>query len=331
MSTNEESMQKRVTGMAIIIALLLGVIAFLLFNRSKQSTVISEQAIELDEAEMLQEDLQTQYEEVMNALDEQKGESEELNAVIETQKSELESKKNEISKLIRSGKATKNELNAARLEVDNFKTQLGRYLAELDAVKAQNQVLTKEKMQLTEEKQVLIGNVESERMNVQNLNEEKAVLVGLKENLEEKNAKLNQKVNYGSVVRVTDVSGTGLKTKNSGKTVTKSYAKNADKIQICFNTTENEIANMGNEEFYIRVISPIGETLAIEELGSGTFTSTKTKEQIRYTQKADVEYEATQENVCITWEPNTQFSKGIYEVEVYNKGFLAGMGSFQLK
>jgi len=88
---------------------------------------------------------------------------------------------------------------------------------------------------------------------------------------------------------------------------------------------------MGNEAFYIRVINPIGETMAIEELGSGTLKLTKSKEQIRYTQRADIEYESNQENVCVVWEPNTQFSKGIYEVQVYNKGFLAGTGSFQLK
>ena len=69
MSTNEESMQKKITAMGIIIALLIGAIAFLLVNRNSQSTLISEQAMELDEAEVLKEDLQTQYEEVMNALD----------------------------------------------------------------------------------------------------------------------------------------------------------------------------------------------------------------------------------------------------------------------
>jgi len=186
-------------------------------------------------------------------------------------------------------------------------------------------------MQLSEEKKVLQTNVETERMNVQNLNEEKAVLVGLKENLEEKNANLNKKVNYGSVVRVTNITGTGLKTRNSGKTVQKSYARNAEKIEICFNTTENEIANIGNEAFFIRVVNPVGETMAVEELGSGTFTSTKTKEEIRFTQRADIDYSAAEEKVCIVWEPNTTFAKGIYGVEVYNKGFLAGTGNFQLK
>ncbi len=331
MSTNEESMQKRVTGMGIIIALLLGVITFLLVNRNSQTEVISQQATELNDAEMLKEDLQNQYEEVMNSLDEQKGENEELNAVIETQKTDLEARRKKISVLVNSGKATKQELNNARLEIDNFKTQLGRYLAELDAVKEQNQILTREKMQLAEEKKVLQTNVESERMNVENLNSEKAMLVGLKENLEEKNSMLNKKVNYASVVRVTEVTGMGLKTRNSGKTVQKSLAKNAEKVRICFNTTENEIAPGGNEAFYIRVINPIGETMAIEELGSGVFTTTKTKEKVRYTQRADIEYNAAKENVCINWEPNTSFSPGIYEVEVYNKGFMAGTGSFQLK
>ncbi len=331
MSTNEESMQKKVIGMGIIIALLLGVITFLLVNRNSQSNIISQQTTELDEAETLKVDLQTQYEEVMNALDEQKGENEELNAVIENQKSDLETRKSDISKLISSGKASKRELNQARLDIDNFQTQLGRYLAELDVVKEQNQILTKEKMQLSEEKKVLQTNIESERINSENLSSEKAVLVGLKENLEEKNAMLNKKVNYGSAVRVTDVVGMGLKTRKSGKTVQKSYAKNTEKIQICFNTTENDLATLGNEEFLIRVINPIGETMSVEELGSGVFTSTKSKEQIRYTQKTEIAYEANQENVCINWEPNTSFSPGIYQLEIYNKGFLSGTGSFQLK
>lgn len=331
MSTNEESMQKKITAMGIIIALLVGAIVFLLFNRNSQSTLISEQAIELDEAEVLKEDLQTQYEEVMNALDEQKGENEELNAVIENQKSDLESRKSEISKLISSGKATKRELSQARADIDNFQSQLGRYLAELDAVKQQNQILTREKIQLSEEKKVLQTNIESERMNVENLNEEKAVLVGLKENLEEKNSMLNKKVNYGSVVRVTDVKGVGLKTRNSGKTVEKKYAKNTEKVQVCFNTTENDLANLGKEEFLIRIINPVGETMAVEELGSGVFTSSKSKDQIRFTQKTDIEYESSAENVCINWEPNTSFSPGLYQIEIFNKGFLAGTGSFSLK
>ena len=331
MSTNEDSMQKKITAMGIIIALLVGVIAILIVNRNSQSTIISEQSIELEEAEILKEDLQTQYEEVMNSLDEQKGENEELNAMIENQKADLESRKSEISKLINSGKATRRELSQARLDIDNFKSQLGRYLAELDAVKQQNQILTKEKIQLSEEKKVLQTNIESERVNVENLNAEKAVLVGLKENLEEKNSMLNKKVNYGSVVRVTDVSGVGLKTRNSGKTVEKKYAKNTEKVQVCFNTTENELANLGNEQFLIRIINPIGETMAIEELGSGVFTSSKSKEQVRYTQKTDIEYESSIENVCINWEPNSSFTSGMYKIEIFNKGFLAGTGSFHLK
>ena len=331
MNTNEESLQKRVTAMGIIIALLIALIAFLLFNRNSQSQVISQQSTELADAEILKEDLQTQYEEVMNTLDEQKGENEELNAVIENQKTEIGERKKEISKLISSGKATRQQLSQARSEIDNFKNELGRYLAELETVKSQNKVLTKEKIQLSEEKKVLQTNIESERLNVENLNAEKAVLVGLKENLEEKNSKLNQKVNYGSVVRVTEVKGIGQKTRNNGKTVQKSYAKNAEKIQVCFNTTENELANLGSEEFYVRIINPIGETMAIEELGSGVFNSARSKEQFRYTKKTEIAYETTIENVCINWEPNVSFNSGIYQIEVYNKGFLAGTGSFQLK
>jgi len=34
---------------------------------------------------------------------------------------------------------------------------------------------------------------------------------------------------------------------------------------------------------------------------------------------------------CFHWDPNVPFTKGNYEVEVFNKGYLAGSGTFNLK
>ncbi len=331
MNNSEESMRKKMIAMAVVIFLLLGTVGYLIFDKSNKQQIIEIQNTELNDAKSLQEDLQTQYEEIMTALDEQKGENEELNAMVDTQKEQLEVKRKEISRMIRKGNATKEDLDFARKEIGNMKVQLGQYLAQLDDLKEQNQILTNEKVQLVEEKKVLQTNIQSERLTNENLSAEKAVLVSKKEELELTNDNLNKKVNYASVIRVTDVSGIGMKLRNSGKMVKKTYAKNVEQVQICFNTTANDIAPIGGEEFLVRVINPIGETMAVEELGSGVFTDSKTKDKIRYTQKTNMEYERTEENSCISWVPNAPFSKGVYEIEVYNKGYLAGTGSFMLK
>ena len=87
----------------------------------------------------------------------------------------------------------------------------------------------------------------------------------------------------------------------------------------------------GLEEFYVRIVNPRGETLAIENLGSGSISLVATGEDIRYTQSAETEYQNDEQDLCLRWNPDIPFQTGRYEVEIYNKGFLAGTSSFELK
>ena len=107
--------------------------------------------------------------------------------------------------------------------------------------------------------------------------------------------------------------------------------KNVEYLKICFNTTANEIADQGMEQFYVRIINPIGETLAVEDLGSGITTNNRTGEEIRYTKVKELDYSNEEMSACFHWQPNTPFTKGTYDIEVYNKGYLAGAGSVTLK
>ena len=124
---------------------------------------------------------------------------------------------------------------------------------------------------------------------------------------------------------------TGLKMRSSGKAVKRRNASNIDQLQICFNTTENQVTEPKLEEFVVRIINPLGETLAVDELGSGIFTSNATGEQIRYTKIKEYDYNRDANTLCLTWQPNIEFLEGNYDVEIYNKGYLAGTGSFTLK
>ena len=93
----------------------------------------------------------------------------------------------------------------------------------------------------------------------------------------------------------------------------------------------NEVVKPGIEQFFVRVVNPNGETLAIEDLGSGVIQHAITGEDVRYTQFAETEYNNEEQELCLLWAPSLAFQAGKYDVEVYNKGFLCGKSSFALK
>ena len=121
-----------------------------------------------------------------------------------------------------------------------------------------------------------------------------------------------------------------MKVRKSGKTSEKESAKRVDQLKICFTTIANDVVQPGKEKFYIRVINPKGETLAIDDLGSGT-TVDKNGQEVRFTQVQEYDYANDETQLCFIWKPNMAFQGGKYKVEIYNKGFFAGSDDFELK
>ena len=333
MTDSRDSKQKITAIAAVVGVLLLGLIAFLLYNKVSQDKQITAQAMEIEEVNRLKTDLEKNYYEALSDLEEMKGDNEELNALIEGQKEELKASKEKVDKILRTNRANKRELANVREQITALSAQRDQYLTEINALKAQNEQLTSTNTVLTNEKIALTEEVGNERVKNQNLTAEKVVLVSEKEELEVIKEDLTTKVDFASVVKLADVSATGWKMKKSGKPVMKTYAKNIDQMKICFTPKPNKLAGMGKEMFLVRVINPVGETMAIEELGSGVFTNTKTGEEIRYTQSKEIDYPSEDGKgfTCLNWTPNVPFQKGIYEIEVYNEGYLAGTGKCTFK
>lgn len=328
MATNNSSQQRLLIIAGIIIATLLVTNAILLFNKFKQDNVVDNQTSQLDEANSLKVELEKQYQEALSDLEEMRGTNDELNAIIDQQKEELRQQKDKISSLLSGGK----DLGRAKAEMKNMRSQVAGYVAEIDRMKAEIANLKGEKDQLAERSKALEANLDSANIRASQLEGEKSALNAEKMQLADEKNKLTDKVNLASVIKVDKISVTPLKERNSGKTVKKKYAKNVDQIRVCFQTTENRITRPGAEAFHVRIINPVGETMAIDELGSGTFYSRENSEEIRYTYMKEYEYNQDATEICFNWDPNLgAFSKGKYKVEVYNKGHLAGTGSFDLK
>lgn len=321
------SRQRIIAIAAVVIVALLGINAYLLvsnMNKGKANTTLGEQ---LTESEQLKADLEKQYYEALSELEGMRSSNEELNTLIDTQKEELRLQKDKIDGLLRTG----GDLKKARAEIGTLTKQINQYVAEVNQLREENAQLTEDKQRLTEEKEILATDLEGERTVAAGLASEKAMLVSDKENLEKEKDFLAKKVNIASVIKATGIEVEGQKLRSSGKPVSKSNASNVEQLSICFNTTENIVAESGSETFFVRIVNPLGETLAIESMGSGVFTSNTNGDQIRYTQKKEVNYSQKADKVCTVWKPNQPFSKGTYEVEIYNKGHVAGKSTFRLR
>lgn len=324
---SDNSKQRLIAIAAVVIVALLAINAVLLFSYNKRGKANAQLTAQLDESDQLKAELEKQYYDALSELESMKGSNEELNALIEQQKEELTASKKRIDGLLVDSR----NLAKARSEIGRLSAQVKQYVAEINQLREEVGMLAAENTNLTTQRDSLSTNLESERMMSAQLSSEKAMLVSEREQLSSTNEALSRKVNIASVVKVRDIEVDGQKTRKSGKAVTRRDADNVEQLQICFNTTANEIAEPGQEEFMVRVINPSGETMAIDNLGSGVFTSNATGEQVRYTLAKTINYDRKANNVCVMWAPGQTFQEGNYDIEIYNKGYLAGSTSMMLK
>ena len=319
-----QSSQQRLLALATVaIIALLGLSAFLIYTKVNQDKLIKKQSAELITETRLKADLEKEYYETLSDLEEMRGSNSELNAMIETQKAELKKSKDRIESLIKTSK----DLEKAREEIN----RLRNYVTEVEELRKQNAALQESNIQLTGERDELVIAVQQERVTNEELQVAKTTLTTEKETLLQEKESLTKKVDIASSIKVTDISAKGYVVKSSGKEADAKRAKTIDGVKVCFNTTSNVIVTEGQERFYLRLINPLGEVMAIQDLGSGNIKLNSTGETVQFTQYVDVDYTTEPKNACINWQPGIAFEAGEYKAEIYNKGFMSGKASFVLK
>ena len=300
--------------------LMLLAVAWLTYTSINTTRELEQKIAELEEAERLQSELESQYFDALTELDNLKGENADINNMIEQQKVELEEQKQQIDRLLRD----KRKLDVARSEIADLKNRIATYVAEIEQLTLEQEQLRQNNELLQSENTELATNLEAQSNENQQLKEYQTKLVSEKEDLA-------RSVRLGSVIKVKEISVTGLKVGKNGKTAERRSAKRVDRLNVCFTTMENEIVEPGTETFYIRIINPKGETLAIDDLGAGVLQNTATGEEVRFSQAQEYEYANEETQLCFNWEPGLPLQSGKYDVEIYNKGYLAGKSTFELK
>ena len=326
MATNKS--KNRTIALALVgLLLLLALCAFQWYKMGQLNKQLSEMKQEMFEVEKIQVQLETDYEEAVTSLDDMRTSNEDLNNVIEQQKKDLKDQKNRILKLIRSEK----ELSKAREEIAKLNSQAKGFIAEISKLKEENQSLYSSNMKLTEEKQVLTADLTTERELTTELTEAKTLLVSENEDLSVENEGMSQRLDVASAIKINFMKMTGYLQGDDGKMKEKSRAKRINMVRTCFVTETNVIAPAGPEKFFVRIIDPLGETMAVEDLGSGVLENKMNGNMVRYSASGTLDYTNEDATGCIDWRPNYSFIKGDYLVEIYNKGYLVGNGNFKLK
>ena len=302
------------------IILLLGLNGYQLYINSQLKQDTANQKTELIELEKIKTELDQDYKTAIEGLDELRGDNKELNQLIDSQKLSLQGQKEKINNLIWS----KRELGKARKEMKALKDQAQQYIQELTKLRDDNQFLTSSNTQLKEEKEAL-NQLYAE------IAQAREILIVEKEEIIKEKAILSGKVDIAEAIKINYMEVQGYQVKDDGKTKKKNKAKNINMLRTCFLTETNVVAKGGEQEFYIRIINPVGETIADSTDGAGVLTNKLDNTQVMYTTSGSIDYQNEDTRGCISLSLSEKLSKGIYDVEIYNNGFMVGKGDFKLK
>lgn len=129
------------------------------------------------------------------------------------------------------------------------------------------------------------------------------------ENLKSTTEELGKQVELGSIVKgrglvMTGVTESGKETDRSSRTA---------KLKACLNLVENSIAKKGPRSVYIRIKGPDGILMTTEQQHLFTFEG----EQMIYSESREVDYQGSEVEVCIYFDPGQKLTKGVYTVETY--------------
>jgi len=323
---SRKSNQRFIAWSIVAIILLLATNAYQWWNNLQVNKTLDLHKQELAAVEQMQGQLEKDYELALTSLEDLKGDNAELNGIIDQQKSELKNQKNKISNLIWKSK----KLDEAKKEMDNLKNQALAYVEEINILIAEKETLTVENKQLKTQTLSLQSTIDVISTEKDSISKQKDSIILVKEQLKQENEVLSIKATKASVVEVLDVDATGYKIRDNGKLKKQRKAKNIQLLEICFKIIPNEISENKTEEFYIRVISPTGETLFKKQLGAGMFNKTADGTATKYTLAANLNMPMSEEVVCVNYEHKETLLEGSYLIEIFNKGYLSGKGSFKL-
>lgn len=290
----------------LLIIILLVINGLLFFNNLKTNNENEELTKERDELMHKKAEYELKIDSLIADLEAYAGINASLDSIIQAQKNELLAQKIAFDK----------KLSNKDFELAQLKRELDEKIKELE--RENNKVLAElenwklKYEQVVEEKRELEDTIVSKEITIKTL---------------------EKKIEKGNILSAQSIETYGVRYKSNSKEVKTDRAKRVEKLVVCFKLGESRIADPGYRTIYIRIINPEGNTLAIQSMGSGTFTLAESGESSLYTKKVTIDYEPDnpEKLYCTDWFQETGFMPGDYGVEVYQDGYMIGTSGFSLR
>lgn len=285
---------------------LIAVSGYLMYSKSQTSQTIKQQETQIATVSAEKSEVQNSFDASLARLDSMSTVNTGLESQLAEKNSEITKVKAEIRSILNKKNATASELSRAKTLIASLNEKISSMEQEVARLTMENQVLSNDKVVLTQEKE--------------KLSQDLAATTVIKQDLE-------KKVDVASTLNASNIVITPINVKSNGKEKVSTTAKRVDKFVVSFDVV-NRIVQSGSTDVYVLVIGPDGKPI---NTGTETFT-TREEGDKPFTAKVPVDLEtAKKKNVEFAFIPGTSFKQGNYTIQIYQNGFLIGQGTRELK
>ena len=336
-----------------IIALLVGLNFFLWFMNQRINSEHKKLKAETTAIENAKENLQKAYDAAFLELQAFEGTNNRLDSLLNNSKVELKSLKAEVQQLLNKDKLSSTELNQAKTMIVNLKLRNQNQINTLDSLFSISQSLARANIGLERDllserdfsdKLTLSADslkVEYDSLNItaEKLDEKRNFIEKENEQLKSENEQLleetellNQAISKAAMLKLGNINFEGIRFKNNGKERSTKDFNKVERFKICYQVQPNEFAQTGIKKLHLKITNPEGLVLYDEANDSPGYFIDDNENKVPYSSIADLDYKNDEQQEFCTFSGfSTTLIQGIYEVEIFYKGFLVGIDQLELK
>jgi len=314
-------------GTAIVLLLLIPTAFFIgrATGAEKVNKKVKKEASENMSIEKVQLESDSLYRALQGELEFYKSQADSLYPEVSVKEEELEKQYIRIQSLIKQTRQGQVDEDEVQKQIAKLKQELNRLRTFVDDQTLDLAEMRRKNIKLTAERSKFKKLYETEQG-------EKKRLADEYKDLSEQTEVLNEQVNKAATLQITNLSAIGAKLTTRGKDKTIRSAKRTEFMKICFDVVRNDVVRPGINKFYMRIIDPSGWPIVVESRGSAKIANVETGTEEYYTTMKSFNYNSSFEQMCMTWSqvPSKPFEKGVYHIEVFNKGYRVGKTTLKL-
>ena len=283
--------------LTLVIILIIGGLAFILYKNNISEKIRIQQEKELDNVYL-------ELDSISNLLGDKILTISQLGGDIDSlliQKENLELEKREFRTRAYA------QINRLQGKVEGYRELLLAQDEEIERLREVNEQLFEE----NKEQKIEINNLNS---TISNINKS--------------NKKLEKQIEVASRLELLEIEIIGIFRNGSQKRNQFRY-RSLEKLNINFTLGENDLAKIEVKDLYIILEKPNGEVIYDISNGSGSFTFEK--REMFFTIKEEVLIDKSEKKLSVEYLINDEFNKGTYLVKLYTDEYKIGSGEFLIK